>query len=275
MSVVKVTFEGEVRRGRVEEVTYEGLVKVVNELVPVQELVLRYEDEDGDVCMLTEQTFDDFVDQCKGGSLRVTAAGHRGRRGRVCPGKIWRQLQGEVTHEVIAELMVRHAEVAAVMVERKAWKLDRVAWWWPEKVRPVIAVVVESLRDIPEMTTCRAGLEHVLDEELAGLGQAVSDLAREFVVQPVEVQKRVAEALGVHLVPLIDRLRGGRRVVCGRCDERIWGGRMKCRECPGYDLCEGCYEKRGEFHGEHEVPGARSTTRKWTSLWEWGLRTWS
>ena len=57
----------------------------------------------------------------------------------------------------------------------------------------MIAVVVESLRDIPEMTACRAGLEHVLDEDLAGLGQAVSDLGREFVVQPVEVQKRVAE----------------------------------------------------------------------------------
>uniref|UniRef100_A0A7S4GNS6 PB1 domain-containing protein n=1 Tax=Oxyrrhis marina TaxID=2969 RepID=A0A7S4GNS6_OXYMA len=93
MSVVKVTFEGEVRRGRVQEVTYEAVVKVVNELVPdVQGMVLRYVDEDSDMCRLTEQTFDDFVDQCKGGSLRVTAAGQRGRRGRHCPGKIWRQL---------------------------------------------------------------------------------------------------------------------------------------------------------------------------------------
>jgi len=272
MSVVKVTFEGEVRRGRVEEVTYEALLKVVTELVPdVHELVLRYVDEDGDTCLLTEQTFDDFVEQCTGGPLRVTAAGHRGRGGRLCPGKIWRHLRGEVTPELIAELMVTHGELAAAMVERKAWKLDRVAGWWPEKVRPVVAVVVEGLRDIPEISTCRAGLEHALDAELAGLGQAVIDLAREFVAQPVEVQRRIAEALSVHLVPLIDRLRGGRRVICDGCDERIWGGRMKCRECPDYDLCGGCYEKRGELHGDHEFDWAQCRGKGKGKGW-WGRK---
>lgn len=40
-------------------------------------------------------------------------------------------------------------------------------------------------------------------------------------------------------------------VVCDACDKSIYGNRYKCKVCPDYDLCEGCYEKK--LHPEHDM----------------------
>ncbi|KAF4742387.1 hypothetical protein FOZ63_006575, partial [Perkinsus olseni] len=63
--VVKVGYEGSIWRLKVptQEVSYEKVKEVVEKMVPPEKgQMIRYKDDEGDMCVLTPETFEDAID---------------------------------------------------------------------------------------------------------------------------------------------------------------------------------------------------------------------
>lgn len=61
---IKINYDGDIRRLALEEVTYDAVLKMVTESfanVNKEELEMKYEDEEGDMCTLVALTFPDFL----------------------------------------------------------------------------------------------------------------------------------------------------------------------------------------------------------------------
>jgi len=64
VTTIKINHDGDIRRLSLEEVTYDAVVKMVIQSFPhisEEELEMKYEDEEGDMCTLVDLTFPDFV----------------------------------------------------------------------------------------------------------------------------------------------------------------------------------------------------------------------
>jgi len=64
VKTIKINYDGDIRRHAIEEITYDSLVKLVVDAFPdisVDELQMKYEDEEGDMCTLVPLSFTDFL----------------------------------------------------------------------------------------------------------------------------------------------------------------------------------------------------------------------
>jgi len=62
--ILKINYDGDIRRHAMEEITYDSVVKMVTESFPdiiMSELQMKYADEEGDMCTLVPLTFSDFL----------------------------------------------------------------------------------------------------------------------------------------------------------------------------------------------------------------------
>lgn len=232
---------------------------------------LKYLDEEGDLCTLTPDTFEDFMNlQGKEKVLRLTlvAAVPAERRQEDRSGGLkmlvmalhMLQSGGLLTPQMFASLAVQWLPLLTQRVARKVDKINHTA---RHGLDQAMRGMLERIQREVEGTV---GLQHcgpAMKEALKGggrLGESILDMLKALRCLSFEVQASFCETLASTVLPYLENLTGkccetwcqGQDHLgccCAGCGATpIVGPRFSCASCPGFNLCGNCYPQKNRLH---------------------------
>jgi len=241
-SILKLQFDnGEFLRIVLKgPVTFETVVQAVSlaapDLVPLRADALKYLDDEGDLCVLTPQTFTDFLEVMmqvhqshdKTLKLRIRALGARVQsaqetnnfrsgkgasqgKGEACMPdnlKFFFQMlrvlggPGTVFSDAIAKFFLQWLPVLAWKVEQKAETIERLVQ------RGLSEAWLQGLESLRNVSASTEGLEHFAETLVAGPGLGSSLVEMLVVLQTLTsaMQVKFVQSLVMKVQPLLENL---------------------------------------------------------------------
>ncbi|EER13520.1 hypothetical protein Pmar_PMAR000107 [Perkinsus marinus ATCC 50983] len=243
--VVKVGHEGCIWRLKVpvQDVSYNKVKEVVGKTVSLEKgRVIRYKDDEGDMCVLTSETFDDAMDI----SLRDNG---------------------------LLRLDVVTVSFIPLMIQRCSRHTDRLSYHVHKKydcIRPTLQSMLLAITHIPELHEFMPLLQAIVNSgpntpEVTEFGQWFVGLLKSFSTLSFDTQVQVLLMVAPSWIPCFrTAIQLGRfdvpptpkqqvthyGVECDGCGVNpIVGPRFKCQVCD-YDLCGECYPNKSTIHAE-------------------------
>eukprot|EP00450_Noctiluca_scintillans_P022203 CAMPEP_0194526382 /NCGR_PEP_ID=MMETSP0253-20130528/62169_1 /TAXON_ID=2966 /ORGANISM="Noctiluca scintillans" /LENGTH=343 /DNA_ID=CAMNT_0039371207 /DNA_START=48 /DNA_END=1075 /DNA_ORIENTATION=+ len=251
-------------------------------------LILKYRDDEGDLCTLNEATLRDALDLSVPARMlrlvaarRSTSTEHKApiesvQEPRGAPATPWSMLHsglpifahilphlcGTPTVDSLVAVLLHFAPLLVQHAAQWTGELDRLASEKAEVSLFVLAALREGLEPFPQFSVACEEMDRLLAASCTqGLGASVESLIRALVDLRPEDQRDIAplafgDAMGLllQIMPLSSMQNGrpaGLTVCCDGCGADVVGSRFKCSQCADYDLCSSCYIKKDQLHPAH------------------------
>ena len=276
MAVVKLHLGQEIYRLSLQEVNFQGLQRLVAtcpELAKARTGRLKYLDEEGDLCTLTPETFEDFMNlQGEEKVFRLTLVAtvqaeprqedRSGGLKMLVTALHMLQSGGLLTPQMFASLAVQWLPLLTQRVARKVEKINHTArHGLDQDMRGMLERIQRQVEQTPGLQNCGPAIKDALKSG-GRLGESILDMLKALRCLSFEVQASFCETLASSVLPYLENLTGkccetwcqGQDHLgcsCAGCGATpIVGPRFTCASCPGFNLCGNCYPEKNQLHKE-------------------------